>query len=168
MKKVILGIAIGILVSSVVAYAGTYLYTADEVGYTTSKNTSVNNVNAAINDLYSRISDLESSSSTVYYLGTATSYDIKTLFPEIDYTKLTSSNFLVVSTGVGGNPAVASQLDRAHWVRFWSSGSSASYNATTGIVSVSGGTVTASDDSVSISRSNGCLTYLVIGDIINK
>ena len=54
MKKVILGIAIGILISSVVAYAGTYLYTADEVGYTTSKNTSVNNVNEAINDLYEK------------------------------------------------------------------------------------------------------------------
>lgn len=73
-----------------------------------------------------------------------------------------------MSTGHPGNPAVSSTLDRGHWVRYWSNGSSASYNATTGIVSVSGGTVTASDDYVSISRPNGCLTYLVIGDIINK
>ena len=32
---------------------------------------------------------------SVYYLGTGTSFDIKTLLPTVDYAKLTSDNFIV-------------------------------------------------------------------------
>ena len=172
-KSLIIGIFIGVLISSGVVYAATLIDSKD-VTYTPSDNEfDANNVSDALNTLYNRVSALESSSSTVYYVGTttdfsansSTSYNIKTKFPNIDYTTLTKNNFLVVSIGIPDNPAVASSLHSNHWVRFWSSGSSVSYNASSGVVSVNCGTVTASDDSVSISRNNCCKIYLVDGQI---
>ena len=186
-KSFIIGIFIGVLISSGVVYAATLIDSKD-VTYTPSDNEfDASNVETALNELYTKIttntdelnSEVErletelDSSSTVYYVGAttnitannSTTYNIKTKFPNIDYTTLTKNNFLVVSIGISDNPAVASSLHSDHWVRFWSSGSSVSYNASSGVVSVNCGTVTASDDSVSISRNNCCKIYLVDGQI---
>ena len=71
-KSLIIGIFIGVLISSGIVYAGTYLYQANEIGYTTSKNTSVTNVNEAINDLYDKAGNtLDMSNAELIYLGNA-------------------------------------------------------------------------------------------------
>lgn len=41
-------------------------------------------------------------STSIYYLGTALSFNIKELLPNVDYTSLTSNNFIVQTTGFSG------------------------------------------------------------------
>lgn len=45
--------------------------------------------------------DSELNACRVYYLGTGTSFDIKTLLPDVDYTKLTVDNFICCYSDVG-------------------------------------------------------------------
>ena len=77
-----------IFITAVICIGGTVtattLYHSNQVSYNDT------NVEEALNNLYARI-------SKVYYLGVGTSFDIKTLLPSIDYTKLTIDDF--VSTG---------------------------------------------------------------------
>lgn len=67
MKKFILGIIIGLFISSGVVFAANYLYKADEVSYT-PKDTSwnVDSVDKAINDLYTTAEELKSNSNPTY------------------------------------------------------------------------------------------------------
>ena len=61
MKKFILGIIVGLLISGTIVFAANYLYKADEVSYTPSNtNWEVDNVDSAINELYSMINDANS------------------------------------------------------------------------------------------------------------
>ena len=61
MKKYIVGIIIGILISSSAVCAANYLYKADEVSYTPSNtNWEVDNVDSAIKELYNKINDANS------------------------------------------------------------------------------------------------------------
>ena len=61
MKKYLLGLISGLLISGTIAYAANYLYQADEVSYTPSNtNWDVDNVDDAINELYNKISEANS------------------------------------------------------------------------------------------------------------
>ena len=167
MKKYVFGFIFGILMSSGIVYAATLIDSKD-VTYTPSDSSfNVNDVSDALNNLYNRISDLESSSSAVYYLGTATSYDIKTLFPQIDYTALTSDNFLIVASGTCTN-TYRNSFNFA-FVEETVIGPSASYDATTGILTV---TNTYGQGRVNDGNSGKCSlndkVYFITKNVINK
>lgn len=90
------GILIGILLSGAIGVSALYIYNANQISY---KETNVNN---ALNELYETTIN---SKQDIYYLGTGTSFDIKTLLPDVDYTKLTVDNFIIplgTSTLEGG------------------------------------------------------------------
>ncbi|MBR1718086.1 MAG: hypothetical protein IJ715_02305, partial [Bacilli bacterium] len=56
MKKYIVGLLVGILLSGTVVFAANYLYHANEVSYTSNnKNWDVDNVKDALDELYSKI-----------------------------------------------------------------------------------------------------------------
>ena len=76
---------LGILLCSGIVYAANY--SAKDITYDHS-NWKVKNVEEALNNLYEN-------ASKIYSLGTGISFDIKELVPNIDYTKLTVSDFIV-------------------------------------------------------------------------
>ena len=86
MKKLILGIIIGILISSGIVY-GVNLYSASNIEYTTSDGRKTN-VNDAINDIYNNLN----SSSQIIDLGTGTSFDVSNYE---GYQNFTEANFLI-------------------------------------------------------------------------
>ena len=66
MKKLVLGIIIGIIIYAKAVYASNYLYQADEVSYEpTDTNWNVNNVDSAIKELYNKINDANSALLTL-------------------------------------------------------------------------------------------------------
>lgn len=96
------GILIGILLSGAIGVsAATYLYSSNQISYSNS-NSSATDVKTALDELYETTIN---SKQDIYYLGTGTSFDIKTLLPDVDYTKLTVDNFIIplgTSTLEGG------------------------------------------------------------------
>ncbi len=61
MKKFILGIIVGLLISGTIVFAANYLYKADEVSYDPKDtNWNVDNVDSAIKELYNKISEANS------------------------------------------------------------------------------------------------------------
>lgn len=70
--------------------------------------------------------------SKVYYLGTATSYNLKTLFPN-DYTKITANNILIRTGSSSKDEGGAT----CHYLRAYYNAESISYNASTGALSIS-------------------------------
>lgn len=99
----------------------------------------------------------------VYYLGTATTYNIKNMFPNIDYTSLTASNFLVVSQG-SGESHVSNGSEQTCWLRAYTYGSSVSYDNTTGQVTINRASSKA-NCSQNVTRYFTAHTYLVTGTI---
>lgn len=117
----------------------------------------------------------------VYNLGTGTSFNIQTLLPGIDYTKLTVANFVrclgataINSTGawadVGyGSSASAADVD----IRSQLVSSAMSYNASTGVLTVPSLTAYAScrpnvNGAATDNKSGSTATYtvyLIDGDI---
>lgn len=77
---------------------------------------------AAYYDKNSKIATANSNLSEVYYLGTSTSYNLATLLPNIDYTKLTADNFIV---SVNSMPSVRTNT--------WTNGTCHPYARTTGL-----------------------------------
>ena len=81
------------------------------------------------------------------YLGTGSSFDIKKLLPEIDYTKLTSDNFVVGA--VSGNYKNTSTLHRGTEKDSYAAISGFTigkiYNSNTGILTLSGLSQTLTD-----------------------
>lgn len=73
-------------------------------------------------DTSSKIYTENSNLSEVYYLGTSTSYNLATLLPNIDYTKLTADNFIV---SVNSMPSVRTNT--------WTNGTCHPYARTTGL-----------------------------------
>lgn len=165
---IVFGIIVGIvissdLVSAVVTNGGSTI-SASNVTYSPSNSSfNANYVSTALNTLYNRVSELESSSSNVYYLGTATTYNIKTMFPNIDYTSLTASNFLVVSQG-SGESHVSNGSEQTCWLRAYTYGSSVSYDNTTGQVTINRASSKA-NCSQNVTRYFTAHTYLVTGTI---
>ena len=82
-------------------------------------------------DTFRPFNDGSATGSTVYYLGTNYTYNIKTLLPDVDYTSLTASNFIVC----GGN---ASRVYLGDGNAGCAEGVSLSvtYNNTTGVLSI--------------------------------
>lgn len=111
------------------------------------------------------------SGSSVYYLGTGTSFDIKTKFPD-DYTNLTANNFIVEGTSVSSS---ASQGSLSWAISSYSGSATASinksYDASTGILTCNiQSSVTASvsgnnNGSRNGSNTGSCKVYLVLGEI---
>lgn len=93
MKKNIVCFILGGLLFGIIGVNGVLLYKASDIEFVPKDdNWNVNNLNEAINDLYdNRVS--------LIYLGTGTSFDVKNKLPNnIDYSKLTSDNFIVEAT----------------------------------------------------------------------
>lgn len=169
---IIFSILIGIVISSdtvsaVITNGGESsgsTISASSVTYSPGNSSfNANYVSTALNTLYNRVSELESSSSNVYYLGTATTYNIQNMFPDIDYTSLTASNFLVVSQG-SGESHVSNGSEQTCWLRAYTYGSSVSYDNTTGQVTINRASSKA-NCSQNVTRYFTAHTYLVTGTI---
>ena len=128
---------------------GTCNYSGDE--YTVDELVSLSDFNDMKAQYEAQIANLQeqANSSKIYSLGSGTSFDIKTLVPSVDYTKLTINNFIVAtttlsaSTGdirkggswVGGGVSISASMNITK-----------SYDATTGILTAySAGTLSAGD-----------------------
>ena len=138
--KFITGFILGAIIFGGGVYAATLIDSKD-VTYTPSDNNfDVSNVESALNELYAKIAtstDELNSSNKVYYLGTSNTYNIKTLFPDIDYTTLTNNNFLVVTTGsCSKTPTNYCYGQTAETYTQKAYGASWSYNSNTGALSV--------------------------------
>ena len=165
MKKLVLGIFIGVLLCGGVVYGATLIDSSD-VTYTSNNNSfNANNVKTALDEIYAKVF----SGGNVYYLGTSSSYDIKTLFPDLDYTALTNDNFLVMSES--GSTSM-SRSDLSCYFGGWNTvytKPTASYNASTGVLSVNlGATSSTVTNCSSISTRLTTKTYLIVGGITNK
>ena len=67
MKKYVVGILIGILLTITVGVSATILYQANEIGFTPADNNwNVNNLESALNDLYTRSGNTSGSELTLY------------------------------------------------------------------------------------------------------
>lgn len=113
---------------------------------------------------YNYTTDINILNSSCYYLGTSTSFDLKSRFPN-DYANFTNNNFLVFpdnnSQTTVTQIADLRRIDCAVSV-------SKNYNASSGILSCSGTmnySVMSSSDTSYFSRNINCVAYLVVGDI---
>ena len=93
-KKVIFGFLLGILVSTITVYAVNY--TANEISFTTTKNSNVKNVKDALDDLYAnkktKVLLASNLSSRTEQTVSATSIP--------NYQNLTEDNFIIEVTGI--------------------------------------------------------------------
>ena len=94
-------------------------------------------------------------SGFVYKLGTGSSFDIKKLLPELDYTKLTVNNFIVQPTkiNVSGRSSAGNGNSEGN-VNLGGSTSASGSNSTTITKKYSNGVFSVSNTSVSKSYSN--------------
>ncbi len=107
----ILGLILGIVLSSSVVYAIT-LYQANEVKYdNTSSSSTSDTVQSALDDLYEKIDSLytqeevdqiiaENTRQKIYVLGTGSSFDVSSYD---GYENFTADNFLIRTMSGGGN-----------------------------------------------------------------
>lgn len=163
-------IIITIILTAGTTVFATIVYNANQIGYTPSDSTwNVNNVDTALNDLYNI---QKNNSLKVYSLGTGTSFDIKTLYPEIDYTKITEDNFIVGATSLSAGTPMLAKV--GSWVGSQVSisvnvNTSKSYDASSGILTVSSsGSLTCGDAAGGWSSgkiSSGASAWLVLGTI---
>ena len=93
MKKNIIIFLLGGLFFGMIGVGATLLYTAKDIEFIPNNtNWKVTSVDDAINDLYDN-------QVKVIYLGTGTSFDVKSKLPEgFDYSRLTNANFVVEAT----------------------------------------------------------------------
>lgn len=90
------------------------------------------------------VADAIREGTQVFYLGTGTSFNIKTLLPDVDYTTLTSSNFIVCQSILNGSgyqgdsftPNSDGNYNAGSYLSVGGSTPSYSYNATSGVLSV--------------------------------
>ncbi len=75
---------------------------------------------------------VNSNLTKLYNLGTSTSFNIKTLLPNIDYTKLTADNFFVSNVNAGSG--VSRVHDNSNYGGYGEWNFVKSYNNTTGIL----------------------------------
>ena len=125
---------LGIIVASVGIVSATVTILSYQVTYEPNDNEwNVNTVEDALDDLYTKASVI---SGNIYYLGEGTSFDLKTIIPSVDYTKLTADNFIVeaqskASTTIGGFTSGGPSSDFIQG----STTLNKSYNASTGVLS---------------------------------
>ena len=92
MKKFIFGLVIGLVIATIVGVVAYSLASKDIEYDNTNTGMSATNVQDAIDELRNVVIN---GSAKVYYLGSGTSFDLKTLLPDVDYTTLTAANFIV-------------------------------------------------------------------------
>lgn len=114
----------------------------------------------------------------IYYLGEGTEFDISTLLPNVDYTKLTENNFIIgIKEIAKGSTKPMSNVNYKSYAFLESVTPSKAYDASTGILSIldykttlyqKGSTSSSSNSFVtkaSVNISPICHAYLVIGEI---
>lgn len=114
----------GIIFGAIGVCASTYLYSSDQVSYEN------NNLTNALDELYTK-----SNGASIIHLGTGTSFDIKTLLPDIDYTNLTSDNFIIAPASASiyfSGTTVSGSISQSRGTSF-----TKSYDATTGVLTIS-------------------------------
>lgn len=118
------------------------------------------------------VADAIREGNLLYYLGTGTSFDLKSLLPDIDYTQLSDSNFIVVSDGGSVDAHYNSDMYDWNCAGCRSNGNfyiNKSYSATTGVLSASV-TIGTSGSPIqgpgcSNQVTNAVKVYFVLGDI---
>ena len=126
-------------------HTGTYTFPANDTGETKDlgENHSYRYVNAT--NVYNKgKADGASGKKTVTYLGTGRSFNIKSKLPSV-YSSLTADNFIVGISSIPKNHAYYTCTDKHRYGSAWNSASTAvtkSYNKSTGILTLSGGTFT--------------------------
>ena len=205
-KDYSLGIITGLIISIVVGVNATILYSAKDIEYKDTNveeaindlygikdeleeaNENLQNINSKGNATPNKI--LKGSNAVVqgnlvegtyeetkvYYLGTGNTFDIKTKLPNVDYTKLTSDNFIVslnanISVGISrsaGGWASNKQIDGLNGTVFKEE---ISYNSSTGILNLNTKTTyyVYSAYGALVTQGNGAnctpKVYLVVGNI---
>lgn len=165
MKDKIIYFILGILFSSITVYA-TSAFTAREISYSPEDETwQVENVQEAINELKTTCSSAVIPGNTnVYYIGDGTSFDIKTKFPDIDYTQLTKDNFIVELNDSYDYHERQRSPDDYYW---WGKKIylNKSYNASTGVLSAFVYAAAYKDSSLVYAHNHKVKAYLVLGEI---
>ena len=112
--------------------------------------------------------DATASATKVYYLGTGTSFNVKSKLPN-DYNKLTNANFIVGASGIGS--ATTRPYSYGKGDITFSVGTkniSKSYNASTGVLTLSNTSysiTTTHPGGVTASGNFSCFAYAVVGTI---
>ena len=187
-----------------ISVGASFIYNAKDIEYQNA-NADVTNVHDAINELYEIDNELNNlktkgnassdkilkgsnavvqgelvngtyEETKVYYLGTSNTYNIKELFPNIDYTKLNKENFIIL-------PSDTVYLSINRWpTNIWSASlqidgfrsyvykPAIEYNNQTGVVSIDTKTYlyVFTAGGTTVTTSNGTYTpkvYLVYGNI---
>lgn len=149
----------GILFGGIGVMATTYFSSSDVSFTPTDDSWDVSNVQDAIDSLYS-IADNNEASSLIY-LGTESSYDIKTLYPDI-YSTLTVDNFIVEVNSASSYGTSMHSPASDTWTQsyrgFSSYTNSKEYNSETGILTITATLNTKTQNNTCGSGTEGC-TY---------
>lgn len=94
--------------------------------------------------------------------GVNTTFNIKSLFPEVNYAELTSGNFVFACTSANGGGPDANNAEDATWHPRNSASIGLSYNSETGILTVKANFSTAGSGSFTTFKGN---VLLIIGKI---
>ena len=119
--------------------------------------------NSSMSDITSGITNM--GSTDVYYLGTGTSFDIKTLFPN-DYQNFTVDNFIIEPTKV--TTALVAWNSTVQPTNTKNVNINKTYNQSTGTFTISNtGVAISIGDAASSGGINDIKVYLVLGSIEN-
>ena len=168
MKKVIknnlFGFLLGMLLCSGIVYA-TNIYKAVDISYKPIDSSwEISNVNEAINSLYDIIT---TDTTQIIFLGNALTYNIKELYPDIDYASLTNDNFIVgikyisttaTSWSFSNGTSGAGTTSRSCTI-------SSSYDKNTGILTISNTTpitIVTPNSSSAINSTTTVFAYLIL------
>lgn len=166
MKDKVIGFIFGIILTSAISVTASIIYTASDIEYTPTDETwEVDNVQAAIDELKETCSSpVVPGNTNVYYIGDGTSFNIKTKFPDIDYTKLTANNFIVeLNDSYDYHERQRSPDDYYWWGKKIFLGKS--YNASTGVLSAYVYAAAYKDSSLVYAHNHKVKAYLVLGEI---
>ncbi|MDD3369938.1 MAG: hypothetical protein PHP50_13840 [Lachnospiraceae bacterium] len=112
------------------------------------------------------LTEWKNAGSTIYCLGSGTTFDIKTLLPDVDYTKLTKDNFIikVISSSVSLDEDITS-------IYHLTTTPQVTYDAITGIATLTGlsnsyyRSYYDGAKHVSLSNSISIMVYLIDGEV---
>ncbi len=144
--------------------------TVDATGTTQDSDYTYFEMPAGHYDENSKVRSANSNLGSVYYLGTGTSFNVSSKFPN-DYQKFTSANFIVSVSGISNGGTDFFRYNEDVRMLAGSSGISKNYNPSTGILTISGISYTAYHDRRGIGNVQGfgvsCTVsaYLVTGSI---
>ena len=172
-KSRVLFLLLGVVISGFVYVYAEGLSSSDIIYDNSNSTLQSTDLESAINELAGKLDG--GGGAHIYYLGTGTSFNIKSRFPNI-YSTLTANNFII---GTNGAPSASTSYYSDNVYHATSSaytgfGLSKSYNSSTGILSIGGNSYTLRtciDSSATYcndARTTGSATvfaYLVVGTI---